>query len=195
MIPLALQRRIRVSSGTSGTFSDRNDTGRSRRPIEADAESDSEIGRLGSDDEGEADDDGAEDEDDEEEGRIGRARARKGAASSERGVSGVSEEQGEDGDEMESAGGKNGSREIEGRKKVGRNTEAEMSGSRGGREGEEDGIANRNANANAKGDGDGSVTLGHLCTNVIVLQEFILELAAVVEVRAGLFGEVDYFQV
>lgn len=34
------------------------------------------------------------------------------------------------------------------------------------------------------------VTLGHLLTNVIILQEFILELGAVVEVRASLFGEV-----
>lgn len=31
------------------------------------------------------------------------------------------------------------------------------------------------------------VTLGHLLTNVVILQEFVLELAAVVEVRAGLF--------
>ena len=36
------------------------------------------------------------------------------------------------------------------------------------------------------------VSLGHLLTNVIVLQEFILELAALVEVRASLFGEVRF---
>lgn len=36
------------------------------------------------------------------------------------------------------------------------------------------------------------ITLGHLLTNVIVLQEFILELAAIVEVRASLFGEVKF---
>lgn len=34
------------------------------------------------------------------------------------------------------------------------------------------------------------VTLGHLVTNVIILQEFVLELAAIIEVRASLFGEV-----
>lgn len=33
------------------------------------------------------------------------------------------------------------------------------------------------------------ISLGHLLTNVIVLQEFILELAALIEVRASLFGE------
>ena len=36
------------------------------------------------------------------------------------------------------------------------------------------------------------VTLNHLLTNVIMLQEFILELAAIVEVRASLFGEVQF---
>ena len=36
----------------------------------------------------------------------------------------------------------------------------------------------------------GEVSLGHLLTNVVILQEFILELAALVEVRASLFGEV-----
>ena len=36
------------------------------------------------------------------------------------------------------------------------------------------------------------ITLGHLLTNVIILQEFILELAALVEVRACLFGEVRF---
>ena len=34
------------------------------------------------------------------------------------------------------------------------------------------------------------VSLSHLLTNVIVLQEFLLELAAIIEVRASLFGEV-----
>ncbi|KAL8957337.1 MAG: hypothetical protein Q9193_005362 [Seirophora villosa] len=34
------------------------------------------------------------------------------------------------------------------------------------------------------------ISLSHLLTNVIILQEFILELAAVVQVRASLFGEV-----
>ena len=36
------------------------------------------------------------------------------------------------------------------------------------------------------------VSLGYLLTNVIILQEFILELAAIIEVRAGLFDEVRY---
>lgn len=36
------------------------------------------------------------------------------------------------------------------------------------------------------------VSLGHLLTNVIILQEFILELAALVEVRASLFCEVRF---
>ena len=36
------------------------------------------------------------------------------------------------------------------------------------------------------------VTLSHILTNVIILQEFILELAAVVQVRASLFGEVQF---
>ena len=34
------------------------------------------------------------------------------------------------------------------------------------------------------------VTLGHLLTNIIILQEFMLELAALIEVRASLFGEI-----
>jgi hypothetical protein len=34
------------------------------------------------------------------------------------------------------------------------------------------------------------VSLSHILTNVVILREFILELAAVVQVRAGLFGEV-----
>ncbi|QSZ29333.1 hypothetical protein DSL72_003847 [Monilinia vaccinii-corymbosi] len=51
----------------------------------------------------------------------------------------------------------------------------------------------------AKGkDGDGKdkedkkVSVSHILTNVIVLQEFLLELAALVQVRAGLFGEVKF---
>lgn len=44
-----------------------------------------------------------------------------------------------------------------------------------------------------KGAGRDEVSLGHLLTNVIILQEFMLELAALVEVRATLFGEVRYF--
>ena len=36
------------------------------------------------------------------------------------------------------------------------------------------------------------VSLGHLVTNVIILQEFILELAALIDVRASLFDEVKF---
>ncbi|TAQ90883.1 hypothetical protein B7494_g775 [Chlorociboria aeruginascens] len=36
------------------------------------------------------------------------------------------------------------------------------------------------------------VSVSHVLTNVIMLQEFILELAALVQVRAGLFGEVKF---
>jgi hypothetical protein len=36
------------------------------------------------------------------------------------------------------------------------------------------------------------VSVSHVLTNVIVLQEFLLELAALVQVRAGLFGEVRF---
>ena len=42
-------------------------------------------------------------------------------------------------------------------------------------------------------DRQGTISLGTLCTNVIILQEFALELAAVVEVRGALFDEVRYF--
>ena len=41
-------------------------------------------------------------------------------------------------------------------------------------------------------DGTREVTLSHILTNVIILQEFILELAAIVQVRASLFGEVKF---
>ena len=36
------------------------------------------------------------------------------------------------------------------------------------------------------------VTLNHILTNVIILQEFILEMAAIIQVRASLFGEVKF---
>lgn len=36
------------------------------------------------------------------------------------------------------------------------------------------------------------VTLAHILTNIVILQEFVLELLAVVEVRASLFGEVRF---
>jgi hypothetical protein len=34
------------------------------------------------------------------------------------------------------------------------------------------------------------VSLSHVMTNIVILQEFILELAAVMQVRASMFGEV-----
>ena len=36
------------------------------------------------------------------------------------------------------------------------------------------------------------VSLSHVLTNVIILQEFILELVAIVQVRASIFGEVEF---
>ncbi|KAG9236992.1 Retinoic acid induced 16-like protein-domain-containing protein [Amylocarpus encephaloides] len=36
------------------------------------------------------------------------------------------------------------------------------------------------------------VTISHVLTNVLILQEFVLEIAALVQVRAGLFGEVRF---
>jgi hypothetical protein len=41
-------------------------------------------------------------------------------------------------------------------------------------------------------DEEKKVSVNHVLTNVIVLQEFLLEVAALVQVRAGLFGEVKY---
>ena len=38
------------------------------------------------------------------------------------------------------------------------------------------------------------LSLSHVLTNVIILQEFVLELAAIVQVRASLFGEVRFSQ-
>lgn len=35
-------------------------------------------------------------------------------------------------------------------------------------------------------------TISHLLTNIIILQEFILELAAIIQVRASLFGEIEF---
>ncbi|KAI9731276.1 MAG: hypothetical protein M1818_007901 [Claussenomyces sp. TS43310] len=63
---------------------------------------------------------------------------------------------------------------------------------------EEDGGANQEEGAaddtkpGEKIDGEGIASVSHVLTNVIVLQEFLLELAALVQVRAGLFGEVRF---
>lgn len=37
-----------------------------------------------------------------------------------------------------------------------------------------------------------TVSVSHILTNVIVFQSFVMELAALVQVRAGLFDEVRY---
>lgn len=50
----------------------------------------------------------------------------------------------------------------------------------------------RPGNGHAKDGDGGEVSLGHVLTNVVILQEFMLELAALVEVRAGLFDEVQF---
>lgn len=39
---------------------------------------------------------------------------------------------------------------------------------------------------------DEEVSVNHLLTNIIILQEFILELAALIQVRASLFGEIKF---
>lgn len=36
------------------------------------------------------------------------------------------------------------------------------------------------------------ISLSHVLTNIIILQEFILELAAIIQIRASLFGEVSF---
>lgn len=46
-------------------------------------------------------------------------------------------------------------------------------------------------------DTDGSegvreASLGHILTNVVILQEFVLELVAIMQVRASMFGEVRF---
>ncbi|KAH0552872.1 hypothetical protein GP486_006926 [Trichoglossum hirsutum] len=43
-----------------------------------------------------------------------------------------------------------------------------------------------------EGADEGGVTVSHLLTNVVILQEFMLELAALVQVRASLFGDVRF---
>ena len=40
---------------------------------------------------------------------------------------------------------------------------------------------------------DGTVSLGHLLSNVIILQEFTLEIASIIEVRGALFEELRFF--
>jgi hypothetical protein len=49
-------------------------------------------------------------------------------------------------------------------------------------------------NHSSKDDGQVIVSLSHILTNIVILQEFILELAAVMQVRASLFGEVKFIE-
>jgi hypothetical protein len=61
------------------------------------------------------------------------------------------------------------------------------------KDGTEDGEVEMEEQSEVKGEAEQSlVTVSHVLTNVIVLQEFLLELAALVQVRAGLFGEVRF---
>ncbi len=61
----------------------------------------------------------------------------------------------------------------------------------------EDGQSMDNESVQAQGEGDPAqedkeVSVNHLLTNIIILQEFILELAALIQVRASLFGEIKF---
>ncbi|THV43975.1 hypothetical protein BGAL_0783g00010 [Botrytis galanthina] len=68
---------------------------------------------------------------------------------------------------------------------------AEGSGGSKGKEEKKEGEADAVVNAEEEKE-DKKVSVSHILTNVIVLQEFLLELAALVQVRAGLFGEVKF---
>jgi hypothetical protein len=61
-----------------------------------------------------------------------------------------------------------------------------------GRDGTEEERVFGETGVDAKEEGEKLVTVSHVLTNVIVLQEFLLELAALVQVRAGLFAEVKF---
>ncbi|KAF4633512.1 hypothetical protein G7Y89_g4596 [Cudoniella acicularis] len=63
----------------------------------------------------------------------------------------------------------------------------------GGKDGSVQGMDEVNVAGDAEREEDQKlVTVSHVLTNVLVLQEFLLELAALVQVRAGLFGEVKF---
>lgn len=57
---------------------------------------------------------------------------------------------------------------------------------------EGDSILSPGEEVDADDDGPKMVSVNHVLTNVIILQEFLLELAALIQVRAGLFGEVRF---
>ncbi|TVY94112.1 UPF0518 protein, partial [Lachnellula willkommii] len=60
------------------------------------------------------------------------------------------------------------------------------------KEGSAQGTDESSVEGGEKEQGQKLATVSHVLTNVLVLQEFLLELAALVQVRAGLFGEVRY---
>ncbi|RDL34337.1 Uncharacterized protein BP5553_07465 [Venustampulla echinocandica] len=57
---------------------------------------------------------------------------------------------------------------------------------------DEPSVSGDNMGGDEKYEEQKTVTVSHVLTNVLVLQEFLLELAALVQVRAGLFGEVKF---
>ena len=189
-IPPALQQRVRVSSRTESPSGKKRGSGHGGEEEEesSEDESESETGKL----ENGGDSDEGESEDYEEEGRIGRARARK--------ETGVTKNHGLFNSSLDGRDSNirvvsspdlrlNENTSTEGdQRKLGRNNKDRAAGKGSGARG-----ADAVGGTAEVGDVDGNITLGHLCTNVIILQEFVLELAAVVETRAGLFGEVAYF--
>ena len=170
MVPPALQQRVRVSSRVGNAYrkrdGDHSNGSSNKEKQAADEESESESARLGSEDGGGLEKEDEEDEEDEEEedGRIGRAKTRKGPSPGGGGGGG---------------GGDGGRRKIIATRSVHGDVDRPTA-------------ANGDSAREEEEEEEGTVTLGHLCTNVVILQEFILELAAVVQVRAGLFGEVEY---
>ena len=181
---------MRVSSRTESPSGKKRGSGHGGEEEEesSEDESESETGKL----ENGGDSDEGESEDYEEEGRIGRARARK--------ETGVTKNHGLFNSSLDGRDSNirvvsspdlrlNENTSTEGdQRKLGRNNKDRAAGKGSGARG-----ADAVGGTAEVGDVDGNITLGHLCTNVIILQEFVLELAAVVETRAGLFGEVAYF--
>jgi hypothetical protein len=55
-----------------------------------------------------------------------------------------------------------------------------------------DGGDSRSASRTRERREDGRVSVSQLLTNVVVLQEFMLELAALIQGRVGVFGEVRF---
>ena len=57
---------------------------------------------------------------------------------------------------------------------------------------DEDATAGAEQGAEEKKDDISEASLGHIITNVVILQEFVLELVALMQVRASLFSEVRF---